>query len=240
MSISETMAVLSKSKLVIPYPSRMYWSNITRRDKALCFVLNRGYFEAPNCETILCILDDIQSDTVKFIGSIEKVQLKSGVVVYRQFVVFKSLKAMLNLCRASGVSFELGKDFHITLDSMENCFSEMKTMKQYASKFREPVDVWLTNCCIIHINELSKGLHFSCNLDDRVNRILYKRNGYLDRSPFLLSSINKEDRKSVFFVETDINDGRLYSMRILDKNDLVYGYTTANVKKDKKKGVLTR
>lgn len=237
MSFACDLASKTKSRLVIPYPSKMYRSNISKNNQALCFLINKGYFETVSLSDMLFILDNIQADTIFYIGKIEKVCLYDNMLVYRQRVAFRNVSMILNLCRMTGIYFELGQDFHVTVDSLQDCFSDVKIMKHYAGKFSEPTDVWLTNCCIVHIYGLLRAMNLYTPLGNRVDKILYRRIGYFDRAPFLLASYDKEEKRSSIFLEMDTNDSRLYSTQIIDKYSLTYGYTTENIKKDRKVGL---
>ena len=238
MSFAYDLASQSKNRLIIPYPSQMYRSNYEKHNQALCFLLNKGYFETVELNDMLSILDNIQADTIFYIGKIEKIRLHNNVYVYRQRVAFRNLTVMLNLCRMVGAYFELGKNFHVTIDSLENCLSDLKSMKYYARRFNEPIDVWLTNCCIIHIHGVLKAMNLYTMLGSQVDKILYGHTGYLDRAPFLLASYDKKERTSSFYLEMDTNDTRLYSKQIIDKFSFAYGYTTANINKDRKDGLF--
>jgi len=216
----------------------MYRSSVSKNNQALCFLLNRGYFEASSLEDISFVKENIQADSITYVGNIEEIRQFDNTVVYQQRVIFRNLTVMLNHCRIAGVYFMLGNDFHVTVESLQDCFSEFKCMKYYSWKFNEPIDVWLTNCCIIHVHELLKAMNIYTELGSRVDRILCNRIGYFDRAPFLLARYNKNEKTSSIYLETDINDRRLYSMNILDKSNLNYGYTLKNIKNDRKEGLF--
>ena len=69
-------------------------------------------------------------------------------------------------------------------------------------------------------------------------RILHGKEGYLDRAPFLISSYSIDNSTSGLFLGHDIEDKRLYSMTIEDKEKLVYGFTDSNIASDIKGGTL--
>lgn len=235
MGIASSLAADIADKLVVPYPGKMFSSSVAKDDKALCFVINKGYFETDNIDDLNGLLSDANSNTLKLVGGVDKVEVESGEV-FRQRVFFKSLKEVLELCKLNGFAFELGDDFHITINSIMNCLDDMKYMEYYARSFKVPIDVWLTNCCIVHINQLLKSMGMYTSLSDRAEKILEGNVGYLDRSPFLISSYSIDDKTSSMFLELDITDKRLFSTSIPDKFYLTYGFTTTNVADDIKRG----
>ena len=75
-------------------------------------------------------------------------------------------------------------------------------------------------------------------MEDRVAKILRGRKGYLNRAPFLVATYSIDDKSSGLFLELDTSDTRLYSTDVVDSLYLTYGYTTANVEEDVKRGVF--
>ena len=240
MSIGKVLSLKDNNKLVIPYPGKMFKSSIAPNDKALCFVINKGYLEISDLNTMLNIQDEFAKlDGVIFVGKTEKIRLKATkTIVYRQRLFFKSLRSVLGICKVLGLRFELGDDFHITVNNVLNCIEDLKYLERYSLKFKEPIDVWLTNCCIIHLHVLLKNMKMHSNLGTRVTKILNNKVGYLDRAPFLVSSYNIDTKSSAIFLELDTTDKRLYSKDIKEKLFIEYGYTDCNIKEDIRKGVF--
>ena len=238
MSISKLIGLKSDSKFVIPFTGKMFRSNIDKHNKALCFLINKGYIETDNLEAILYILDSITAvDNVTLVGSINKIKGK-GNICYRQRIFFKSLIDMLKFCKLEGLRFELASDFRVTINSILNCVDELVYLERYAMHFSETIDEWLTNCCIVHLNYLLISLDMYSSLAKCSERILRDKKGYLDRSPFLVSSYDIREHKSGIFLECPLGDKRLYSVTPQNKDDMIYGYTTKNIELDKKAGVF--
>lgn len=239
MSIVTALTAQTDCRLVIPTPGKMFRSSISKKDKALCFVINKGYIDAVNLQSLLVIIDEFDNDDLITVGRTEKVILsKTKRIVYRQRVFFKSLYKMFNICHTFGIRVELGQDFRISINSIMNIADELPYLEKYASVFGESIDVWLTNCCIVHINNLLLSQRMYSNMSKRVSKILNEKVGYLDRAPFLISSYSISKHLSALFLETDITDRRLYSYVIGDKADMNYGYTTKVVSNDIKKGIF--
>ena len=239
MSIIEAVTAKGSNKLVIPCAGKMFRSNISKDDKALCFVINKGYFETSDLTAMLSIMDDCSrfSDIIS-VGKIEKVKLKSGNIVYRQRIFFKSLKTILNLCKVLGLRFELSPDFRISINNIMNCIEELVYLERYAKRFDESIDDWLTHCCIIELYNLLKSLGMYSDLGKRANKYLYNRVGYLNRAPFLISSYNIETNSSGIFLGFQPDDKRLYNGRATGDELLKLGYTVKNVQKDIKGGIF--
>lgn len=238
MSIANAVAINGNNKFVIPCAGKMFRSSISNDDKALCFVLNKGYFETLDLMSMLSILDDTESikDFV-LVGKIEKVRLKkSGLVVYRQRIFFKSLNVLLKFCKSFGLRFELSRDFHITINNILNCVDDLVYLERYAKRFDESIDVWLTHCCIIELYYYLKSMNMYSNLERLVNNYLKNRIDYLDRAPFLISSYNIDNKSSGIFLGFNAEDKRLFDEGVTGVELLKVGYTIKNVEKDIKEG----
>lgn len=240
MAIGKILSSQGNNKLVIPYAGKMFKSSIAKNDKALCFVINKGYLEIADLRSMLKILDEIKgTDGFVLVGKIEKVRLKANKdIVYRQRIFFKSLKSMLSICKVFGIRFELGDDFHITINNVLNCVDDLVYLERYSAKFDEPIDVWLTNCCIVHLHSLLLNMGMHSDLTEKFHKVLKGKRGYLDRAPFLISSYNIEKKSSAIFLELDTKDTRLYSKDIKEKLFIEYGYTDCNVAEDIKGGAF--
>lgn len=239
MSIVKTLTAQNECKLVIPVPGKMFRSNISKKDKALCFVINKGYIDSVSLSNLLLVLDEFDNEDLIKVGNTEKIILKNKKgIVYRQRIFFKSLNKMFNLCHNFGIRVELGQDFHVSINSIMNITNELPYLEKYASEFGETIDTWLTNCCVIHINNLLLSLRMYSSISKRVNRILQGKVGYLDRAPFLISSYSISRHLSALFLDTDLTDRRLYSYTISDKSSMEYGYTSSMINMDIKKGIF--
>lgn len=237
MSIASSLMTSRQNRLVIPFPGKMFRSNITKTNKALCFCINKGYFEFSDLTTMLALLDDIEEiETIVEIGQLEKIKT-SGGIVYRQRIFFSSFRIMINLCRLHGILIDIPDDFRITISSVTNCLTDIKTLEKYAFRQRQTLDAWLTNCCIIHVHYLLVSMHMYSFKEEQVQRILRNKKGYLDRSPFLVSSYSIRKKTSGIFLELNTDDERLFS-EPCERNSfyLKYGYTTANVERDRQGG----
>lgn len=238
MSISNAMANVSDNKLVIPCAGKMFKSSIENDDKALCFILNKGYIETDSIDSILNILDEFSNiKEIILVGNIEKVRLKeSKTIVYRQRIFFKSLRKMLNTCRLLALKFEVTDDFWISINNIINCRDDLVYLERYAVKFAKTIDEWLTNCCIIQLYYLMRSMNINSNLLKRVNTTLHNNQGYLQRSPFLSASYSIDDKKSGIFLNFDVGDKCL--LNGTSKLTLKSGYTDRNVEKDIREAVI--
>lgn len=242
MSIIRAITCTSKNKLVIPSAGKMFRSNISKDNKALCFVFNKGYLETEDLSIMISILSVIKGyEGCIFleVGEIEKVRLTTlKRVVYRQRLFFKSLKDLILVCKRFGVRVELSSNFHININNIMNCIDDLEYLERYAARYDETIDTWLTNTCMIHLHNLLLSLRMYSGLERRVDWITRGRLGYLDRAPFLVLSYSIDDKSSAIFLEDGISDNRLYSIDTSDKLNLRYGYTLENVRKDVGDGII--
>lgn len=238
MSILNAIAVKGTNKFVVPCAGKMFRSSISKNDKALCFVINKGYFETTDLISMLSILDyTTKVNDIVLVGKIEKVRLRtSKIIVYRQRVFFKNLRIFLNFCKVQGIRFELTQDFHISINNIMNCREDLIYLERYAKKFDESIDEWLTHCCTIELYYLLKSLNMYSDLSKRVNIYLRGRINYLYRAPFLISSYSIDTKSSGIFLGFVAEDKRLYKDDVTGVDLLKYGYTQKNVEADIKGG----
>lgn len=234
MSILNAIAVKGTNKFVVPCAGKMFRSSISKDDKALCFVINKGYFETTDLISMLSILDyTTKVEDIVLVGKVEKVRLKATkLIVYRQRVFFKNLRIFLNFCKVQGIRFELTKDFRISINNIMNCREDLVYLERYAKRFDESIDEWLTHCCIIELFYLLKSLNMYSDLGKRVNSYLKGRINYLYRAPFLISSYNIDTKSSGIFLGFVAEDKRLYKDDVTGVELLKYGYTQKNVEAD--------
>lgn len=240
MSILNAIAVKGTNKFVVPCAGKMFRSSISKDDKALCFVINKGYFETTDLISMLSILDyTTKVNDIVLVGKIEKVRLRtSKIIVYRQRVFFKNLRIFLNFCKVQGIRFELAQDFHISINNIMNCREDLIYLERYAKKFDESIDEWLTHCCTIELYYLLKSLNMYSDLSKRVNIYLRGRVNYLYRAPFLISSYSIDTKSSGIFLGFVAEDKRLYKDDVTGVDLLKYGYTQKNVEADIKGGAF--
>lgn len=240
MSILNAIAVKGTNKFVVPCAGKMFRSSISKDDKALCFVINKGYFETTDLISMLSILDyTTKVNDIVLVGKIEKVRLRtSKIIVYRQRVFFKNLRIFLNFCKVQGIRFELAQDFHISINNIMNCREDLIYLERYAKRFDESIDEWLTHCCTIELYYLLKSLNMYSDLSKRVNSYLRGRVNYLYRAPFLISSYSIDTKSSGIFLGFVAEDKRLYKDDVTGVDLLKYGYTQKNVEADIKGGAF--
>ena len=70
MSIVRTLTAQNECKLVIPFPGKMFRSNISKRDRALCFVINKGYIDSVSLSNLLSVLDEFDDEDLIVVGNI--------------------------------------------------------------------------------------------------------------------------------------------------------------------------
>ena len=223
----------------VPVSGKMISTSFNNRDKACCFVINKGYIEADTLQDMISLLDDIIDDKdFILVGSLSKVRLKgSGCVVYRQRLFFKSLYKLLEVCKDVEMDFILTEDFSIGISGVLGCINEVPYFGKYALKHGESVEDWLTNCCKIHLYNLmyEVGVPISSSFKSEINKILTDKTGYLWRSPFLAKYFDPESKKSTIYLERCVQDSRT---GIGGSLQITEGFTKNNVKKDIKKGVF--
>ena len=77
MSISKAIATRTNNKFVVPCAGKMFHSNVTDKNKALCFVLNKGYIQTDTLEEMKKFKRKIKKnyETIFSVGNIDKVIL---------------------------------------------------------------------------------------------------------------------------------------------------------------------
>ena len=240
MSISAAITSKSTNRFVIPCAGKMFRSSIADNDKALCFVVNKGYFETEDLQSMLNLIDDANRfDEVILVGSIEKVRLsKTKRIVYRQRIFTKSLNKLCNICAVTGVRVDLSPQFRVTINNIMNCRDDLPFLERYAKRFNETIDEWLTHCCIVELFYYFQSRSIATNMSWMVGKFLDGRENYLYRAPFLVSSYNIEKHSSSVFLGFEATDRRLYRDDVTGVQLLKYGYTKKNVEFDAKGGVL--
>jgi len=239
MSIISAVQQFQMAKFVIPFPGKMQHSTIAKSNQALCFCINKGYFDVQDPDTLRSIIEDIDETNGKVmrVGDVDTVRVNGGIT-YRQRIFCKSFRLLLNVCKLNGATIVLDDNFEVTINSIMNCISDLKFLEHYAKKYGELIDTWLSNCLIIHINSLLVGMSMYTKYQSRVDDILKNKVGYCDRAPFLLSEFNWDEHKSSVFMNLDNEDIRIFSTNVGDDYYKVYGFTTDNVTRDLKEGVF--
>lgn len=247
MAIGKILSAGSKDKFVVPCAGRLFRVNVSEHNKAVCFCLNKGYFEMTDLGMLLDVmdaLDDWKSEYGKGkklfipVGRPDKVRLMStGKVVYRQRLFFRSLSGLLSVMARFGLRFEVMPNFRITINNIINCSEDLKYFERYASEFDETIDTWLTNSCLVHLHRFLVQIRQHSSLDHRVLEVLAGRMGYLDRAPFLALGYGLDKNTSSLFIGGG-QDSRAYSVADLDAFKLDFGYTSENLEKDKTGGVF--
>lgn len=239
MSLSKTVAGLQINRFIIPCAGKMFKSDIPNRDKALCFVLNKGYFETQDLLSMLGIKDVFSNRFgFVFVGNIEKIKLSSGKIVYRQRLFFKNLVLLINLCNQFGVYLFITKDFEISIDNLTNCTGDLRNLECIARRHGNSLGMWLTNCCKIELSYLLRKLGMSCDIDKRILQSIGARRDYLYRSPLLVSQYNIDTHGSGIFLDYGVDDVRLCSTPTKGVGWLSIAYTDKNIKSDIKRGLL--
>lgn len=245
MSIYNKIAVANGDKLVIPCMGKMFKSNISKKNKALCYVLNKGYIETSELETMLYILDSMGADSAIIIkvGNIEKIVLSDTQnVVYRQRLFFKDITKLLGYCKLYCLSIEIPQTFNITINTIMNCQKELPYLERYAAKQGITINQYLVDCFLIIFDDMLRSLHLNYNLNTDIDLILEDKIGFLDRAPFLISSYNIENHSSGVYINMDdkkslFKDMRKYSQEYSLEN-MNFGYTDFNIQYDIRRGKL--
>ena len=227
-------------RLVIPRAGKMFKSNVSKSNKALCFCINKGYLESESLEALYYFTEGKKQEKLSwliFVGSIDKIHLESGGYVYRQRVFFYSFMNMCDICKLYGITVLLTKDFRIDINSILNCASDMQYLEWYASTYDETIDTFLTNTCKVQVYNVLRSKGMLSPLKYEIDGLLKNRLAYLERAPFLVGSYDNKKKTSSVFINKNMKDERMYSTEALDNLEL-YGFTQKMVEKDIKSGVF--
>lgn len=247
-------------QFVIPYASKMFYSYISKDDKALCFMLNKGFIESKSlevCYAFSLFLDNTLGDSFTIVGKIDKVRLTNDTIVYRQRVLFTSLSLLLPILSNFNVVLTIPKTFKIGISQMSRCFDSIPSLESYMefkSSAKYTLDTWLTDCCLIQLLIFCNIEKVEFNSYRSINDILIP--GLLDRAPYVCGSFDSKLHKSSVLippreylvikntlgVDIDIltnslelqHDTLSKNYSILYKNESIpiYGFTTRNIKQD--------
>ena len=146
MSISNTLTSSTDDKLVIPTLGKMFQSSIDRTNRGLAFLVNKGYFELTDLQSILYLIDYCNEDSTNdlvLVGNLCKVRLRNGKIVYRQRIFFRDLSKMITCCRLFGLKIIVPKHAQVTINNMINCKDELKYLEKYAKKYGQSIDEYL-------------------------------------------------------------------------------------------------
>lgn len=240
MSITSAITSNTTSRFVIPCTGKMFRSSIKDGDKALCFLVNKGWFETETLDDMLDLVDDANKfDEVILVGEIEKVRLaRSRTIVYRQRIFTKSLNKLSSICQVLGVRVDLAPQFRVAINSVMNCRDDLPYLERYARRFNETIDEWLTHCCIVELFYYFQSRGIDTNMEWMVERYLNGRENYLYRAPFLVSSYDIKKHRSSVFLGFEATDRRTFRDDVTGVELLKYGYTKHNVEADVKGGVF--
>lgn len=215
----------------------MFKSNVTATNKALCFVLNKGYLQTDTLEEMRHFKEVIEEkyETVIHVGNIDKIKLDdTNKIVYRQRFFFKNLQLILDVCKYYGFTFEVDKDFEITINNIINCQSDLKYLEIYAKKFNETITQYLTNTCMVYISDFLKVSDVMVKMPKDMNKCLEGKKNYLERAPFLVVSYSIDKKESGIFIwDKNFKDNRKFDVQKQHTADVVdYGFTEEMIEAD--------
>ena len=218
---------LTTYRLCIPKPGKMFMSNISKTNQVLVYCINKGFFETDELEDMQYILNVCKSEKFVEVGSIEKVKLNEGEIVYRQRVFFKSFKEILDICKQNLVMVKFSKNFHFDINSVMNILEYLPALEKYAAEYNETIEEFLLNNFMIFMDLLLERYEMFSQYQLKARQLKEDRDwlAYIDRAPYVLSSYSIDDKTSAIFHL--VGD---------DFADFESGFTTDNLKKDKKLG----
>lgn len=223
---------MSDISFVIPCAGKMFYSSINGfSNQALCFVLNKGYLESSDLGSALKIRDILISNTIVTVGNIDKVKLHNNSIVYRQRFYFKSILEILRYCKVLNIELRVKSSFKIGINNVINIADNLNKLECFAKENGESIDTWLTNTCLVHLNNLVQIIGVRSNIVNKVEDILRNKKGYLDYAPLLISRYDIIKHTSSVFIEpSEIVDERMYSRAIYKNLILQVGFTSHVIK----------
>lgn len=240
MNMSSILTQDNIIRLVIPYAGKMFYSSVKKKDKALCFLIDKGYLESNSLETIYYMVEKVKDDKLGHIvpvGKIEKIHTGGNVFCYRQRVFFKSVVSICSFCKSNGIVVQLYKDFSITINNVLNCLDSLKYLEVYAKTFNMTIDAFLTDACKLQLYLLFEDMGVRTCLGKEVKQILKGKIGFLERAPYLAESYNTDSHTSTIYVPTNVKDERFYRSTTISNGKLC-GFLSSVIDLDKKAGVF--
>lgn len=216
-------------RFVIPVAGSMKTVEVSACSTYLAFSINKGYFEADTLDDLNSVLEFCEeSSNITKIAKTSLITVKGKDKFYRQRIYFKSLEEVFLYCRDNNIVVSLAESFCVNINSVMSCIENLKVLRKYSTLVGVTIDEWLTNCCIFQLKYFAYVVGVTLESDWFIpEHILYKRKGYMNRSPYLL-----QNTKNVIMIDTD-NEAIFTETGIL-------GYTSENVRKDRKRGVLSK
>lgn len=220
------------SKFIIPCTGKMFHSSMSRKDKALCHCLNKGYIETSSREQMGYLVDDLlMTDWAILVGNVDAVRLKTNVVRYRQRLFFRSVVRLVEFCKRNGVLIDFTKDFRVNINSVLFCAEDLRYLERYARSFDRSIDSYLTETCIVQLSFILRDKNVDSPVHERANNILNGKVGYLDRAPMMVGTYNIEKHTSSVYIPNRVDDIRAVSKE-------KWGYVDSIVADDRKAGVF--
>lgn len=261
--MSKIADLIKKEKVsfVIPYASKLEYSTIGKDDKALTYIINKGYIESESMEVCYYFSLFLESTLVnKFarVGNVEKIRLKNNLSVFRQRVYFTDLSLLFQILKQFDVVLVIPSSFKIGISQMSNCLDSIKDLEMYFNdkkNLKYSLDTWLTDCCLVQLYIMCMIDGISINFYKNLNTML--KDGLLNRAPYICISQDKKKHISSIFIPPKEflmlkNDNGVlidllsdylekqhnkyqheYTQRSNDVDVPIYGFTTNNIKQDK-------
>lgn len=203
--------------------------------KVLAYQLDKGYFQSDSLEEMCVFLESIsKSGNFKLVGAIDKIRIKSDdSIKYRQRLYFYSFDKLLILCEKMSVFVGLSEDFHIRMEQLSSCHSDLPYMTQYARKRGISLDKWLRNAFILQLGFYmrARGFQDITNIDE-ISSALLKTKGYCDRAPLLAIDFNRVNHTIGLAYSSYGEDSLLFT------NSSDDCYSDKNLRIDRKRGIL--
>lgn len=244
------MVQLADVRLVIPEFGKMIYSSLTKRDNCLVFTIDRGYVECYEEEVARVLYEYIRKGGftlgANIIGKIDKIKTRSKNV-YRFRLVWSSLTRLCTMCKKFDIDITFPQDNYFGLDQFEYAGDSIGLLNRYFRRFHSDfgdIEEWLMQAFLIQIKIFLEmaGVRHRIEHPIREDLIL----DALFRAPYVASSLDKSnDYSTILNLKLDkihYNHTRVLS----DPSNQGYtvnglymcGYSSQNIKKDKKEGAL--
>lgn len=227
----QSVLLSSSNKFVIPEPSRFMYSSISSNDKALCYIINRGYFEDDDLSAVKVFNTGVETRTkgdLKLVGDIDKIKLRTGNVVYRQRVYFRNVGKLLQLLGHFTITLEIPESYRVGIEHVVKCSKALPSLWKYYQDKKgaySSIEEWLTCASVAQ-------LYAQCILNNvKIETYIPSKKlfsqGCLVRAPYLSYYMDVNKRKSSVFVASDDMFKQNYKGSLFSKEGMKYkGYST--------------
>ncbi len=250
--MNKTLKEIQKAdiKLVIPELGKMIYSSLSKRDNCLVYTIDKGYIECYDEKIAFSLYEYIRNTGftlgANIIGKIDKIKTPKRFL-YRFRLVWSSITRLCTMCKKLDIVIVFPEDNNFGLDQFEYCGNSIGLLNRYFRRFHSEfgdIEEWLLQAFLIQVKIFMEIANVKYSIehtirDDLVLDALY-------RAPYIASSLDKSNDYSTL-LDLKLNKIKYNGEDLLSNPDkqgyvinglYMCGYSSNNIKLDKKEGVF--